>query len=337
MPRILYVGNKLSHHGFTQGVIEILGPQLEGEGFQLSYAGTKKNVVFRLLQMISAIIQNLQSVDYILIDTYSSKAFWYAWLSAMLCRLLKLKYIHILHGGNLPTRLKRSKWFCNQIFPYSYANVAVSGYLKNAFDRVGYPVMVIPNNIDISNYQFKERNNLQVNLLWVRSFHQIYNPNMAADVLVLLLKDYPQAKLCMVGPDKDGSMGEFKSHCEKLRLTNHVKITGFLSKPEWHKLSEAYDIFINTTNVDNTPVSVIEAMALGLPVVSTDVGGISFLLENQKDALLVERANALAMYKAIKSLLENSSLALSIASHARMKVELFGWEIVNKQWRALLK
>lgn len=336
MKKLLYIGNKLSHHGLTKGVIETLGPQLESEGYVVSYAGTHINQHLRLLEMLWAVVRKSRKVDYSLIDTYSSSAFWYAWLSAILCRLLGIKYIHILHGGSLPSRLQRSKRFCNQIFLHSHANVAVSGYLKDAFDKAGYPAVVIPNNIDISLYPFKKRKELKPLLLWVRSFHKQYNPNMSADVLALLVRDYPDAKLCMVGPDKDGSMEEFKNYCSSLGISGHIKIMGLLSKPEWHKLSEKYDIFINTTNVDNTPVSVIEAMALGLPVVSTNVGGIPFLLEDKKDALLVEKGNVQAMYKAIKLLIENPSLSSAIAQNARTKAESFDWEVVKEQWKALL-
>jgi len=337
MKNLIYIGNKLSHHGLTKGVIENLGPQLESEGYVVSYAGTHINQHLRLLEMLWAVVKNSQKVDFVLIDTYSSSAFWYAWCSGMLCRLFGVKYIHILHGGSLPSRLQRSKWFCNQIFLHSYANVAVSGYLKDAFDKAGYPAVVIPNNIDINLYPFKKREKIKPRLLWVRSFHRQYNPNMAADVLALLVKDYPDAKLCMVGPDKDGSLDQFKNYCQELGISEQVKIKGLLSKSEWHKLSEEYDIFINTTNVDNTPVSVIEAMALGLPVISTNVGGVPFLLEDEKDALLVEKGDAQAMYKAIKSLIENPSLSFAIAQNARTKAETFDWEVVKEKWKELLK
>lgn len=337
MGNILYLGNKLSHHGLTKGVIETLGPQLEREGYSVTYAGTKKNIIYRLFEMLIAVFRNRKTVDYVLIDTYSSTAFWYAWLSAMFCRFFNIKYIHILHGGSLPDRLKRSKWFCDRIFMYSYANVAVSGYLKYYFEKAGYQAIMIPNNIDIAQYPFKRRTTLKPRLLWVRSFHRQYNPNMAADVLAMLLKDYAEAELCMVGPDKDGSMQEFKNYCTQLGITEHVKVTGLLSKPEWHTLSEDYDIFINTTHVDNTPVSVIEAMALGLLVVSTNVGGLPFLLEDGKDALLVNKGDAEAMYKSVKSLIDNTTLSSVLVDNARAKAASFDWEVVKELWKSLFK
>lgn len=333
---LLYIGNKLSEHGFTKTNIETLGPQLESEGYTVNYAGTKRNPLPRLAEMLWSIFTYRHSVNVVLIDTYSSKAYWYAWSCALFCRVLQLEYIPVLHGGDLPLRLKKSPLACKAIFNHSHANVAVSGYLEHAFQQAGYPAVVIPNNIDISEYPFKKRQSLKPRLLWVRSFHRIYNPNMAADVLRVVLKKYPHAQLCMVGPDKDGSMEEFKKYAAKTGVSGNIKITGRLSKTEWHQLSGDYDIFINTTNIDNTPVSVIEAMALGLPVVSTNVGGIPFLLEHEKDALLVEVGNATEMAEQIVRLLENPELASCISINARNKAENFDWKVVREQWIALL-
>ena len=99
---------------------------------------------------------------------------------------------------------------------------------------------------------------------------------MAVKVLQQLQKQYPSATLTMVGPDKDGSLQTTKDFAKSLGIT--VNFSGQLTKEEWWELASKHDIFINTTHFDNTPVSVMEAMALGLPVVSTNVGGIPYLL-----------------------------------------------------------
>lgn len=336
MKSLLYIGNKLSHHGFAPGVIETLGRQLEEAGFGVYSTGTLKNQHLRLLQMLYKTFTTGRKVDYILIDTYSTSAFWYAYMTGRLARFLGTKYILILHGGDLPARLTRSKRSCDKLFKRSYANVAVSGYLQNSFETHGYPVMMIPNNIDISNYTFKLREHLKPALLWVRAFSKIYNSIMAVDVLSELLKTYPDAELCMVGPDKDGSLKEFTKYAGKKGIDSHIKITGKLTREEWTRLSERYDFFINTTNVDNTPVSVIEAMALGLIVVSTNPGGIPFLLEAEKEAKIVNVGDAAAMSKEISYMIENPSVAREISRAARLKAESFDSERVMKLWTKLL-
>ncbi len=171
----------------------------------------------------------------------------------------------------------------------------------------------------------------------MRAFDEIYNPEMAIRVLHLLLSEYPDARLCMVGPDKDGSMEHCKELARELGVADRVRFTGLLPKAEWLALSAEYDIFINTTNVDNTPVSVIEAMALGLPVVSTNVGGLPYLLEDGRDALLVPAADPEAMVQAVASLLCDSQRAVDMTKRARKKVEFFDVNVVVEQWKKLLR
>jgi len=159
---------------------------------------------------------------------------------------------------------------------------------------------------------------------------------MASDVLENQLQNFSDAELCMVGPDKDGSMEEFRKYIILKGIENKVKITGKLSKEDWIALSENYDFFLNTTNVDNTPISVIEAMALGLIVISTNVGGIPYLLEHKKDAYLVESQNAEQMTNSVLELMHNSELASQLMQNARKKAESFRWEKVKRNWIELL-
>jgi glycosyltransferase involved in cell wall biosynthesis len=116
-----------------------------------------------------------------------------------------------------------------------------------------------------------------------------------------------------------------------------VNFTGKLSKEEWVALSQKYDLFINTTHFDNTPVSVIEAMALGLPIVSTNVGGITYLLEDKKTALLVEDSDVNAMTQAILELLHNNELKEKLVANGLNLVQEFDWEKVKIRWDDVLK
>ena len=80
------------------------------------------------------------------------------------------------------------------------------------------------------------------------------------------------------------------------------------------------------------PVSVIEAMALGLPVISTNVGGIPYLVKDQVNGVLVEPDNELEMVKAIVSLMANHLERDVMIANARQHVSQFDWENVKKLW-----
>ena len=335
--QLLYIGNKLSQHGFTKTTIETLGAFLEQEGYRMKYASNKKNQIHRFLDMAWAVIKNSSKTDFVIIDTYSTSSFYYAYMVSQLCRIFNLKYIPILHGGNLPHRLDTHPQLAKRIFNHAFANVAPSGYLKAAFEERGYSkLLFIPNTINLEDYPFQaERATTVPKLLWVRSFAHLYNPKMAIDVLKQLKQTHPQAQLCMVGPDKDGSLEATRAYAQQQGV--EVTFTGRLSKEDWIKKSQEYNIFINTTNFDNTPVSVMEAMCLGLPVVTTNVGGIPFLLAHGKTALLVEAGNVLQMTQAIQSLMGDPNLRSTLINNGRAYAEHFDWKKVKEQWASLFK
>jgi len=333
---ILYIGNNLSRNSKYHSAFSSLKNNLRSEKHKVITASSQKNQLLRLLDIVWTVLLHAKKVDYILIDTFSTSAFYFAFISSQLARLFQTKYIPILHGGNLPSRLENSPKMSKMIFNNSFVNVAPSGYLLNAFEKKGYNTYVIPNTIDIQIYPFKERNLIEPKLLYVRAFAQIYNPNMALEVLKLVQEKYPKATLCMVGPDRDGTLQAFRKQMIKMNLEEHIKITGVLPKEEWHQLSKEYDVFINTTNIDNTPVSLLEAMALGLPIVSTNVGGIPYLVEEDKEGVLVAPNDAFAMASGIVKLLENSENTNRLSKIGRTKVEQMDWQVVKKEWAKIL-
>ena len=333
--KILYIGNDLTKKTKYNSTIFVLSSLLKSEGYDVIVSSDKTNKLMRLFDMIFSFFKNHRKVDYILIDTYSTNNFYYAFIISQLSRIFNIKYIPILHGGNLPLRLEKNKYLCNLIFKNSYKNVAPSSYLKEAFEKKGFSTVFIPNIVEIENYNFKKRKNLQPKLFWVRAFKEIYNPTLAIKVLNKLKKSYSDAVLCMVGPFVDNSYKESLKLVKELILEDSIEFTDVLLKEEWHNKSEDFDIFINTTNFDNTPVSVMEAMALGLPVVSTNVGGLPFLIENEIEGILVEKNSIEEMCKAIQNILSDDYP--NIARNARNKVEKFSWEIVKQKWFNILK
>jgi L-malate glycosyltransferase len=333
---LLYIGNKLSVHGNSNTSIETLGPFLVKEGFIVIYASSQKNKILRLLDMIYRTVKYSKKTDYVLIDVYSTLNFWYALIISQLCRVLKLKYVAKLHGGELPSRLIKNPYLCHLIFNNAYKISAPSGYLYQAFkDEYSKNLVHIPNVIKIKKYSFEYRSINTPKLLWVRSFCSIYNPEMAIDVFYKLKKKYPDAQLCMVGPDKEGILENIKQKVMQMNLD--VTFTGKLTKEEWRVISKDYNIFINTTHLDNTPVSVMEAMALGLPVVSTNVGGIPYLLQDKHDALLVNDNDVNGMVDCINELIVNNSMREFLVINAKDKVDQFDWEKVKSRWFEILK
>ena len=334
MINVLYIGNNLKNKRSNISGIQTLGALLEGEGFKMYYASSISNKILRLLDMLWCVFKLQHKVDYVLIDTYSTQNFYYAFLVSQCCRLFKVSYIPILHGGHLASRLENSPKLSTAIFKNALHNVSPSLFLKDTFQKYGFKTVHISNTIEIENYPIVKKVYEAPKLLWVRSFSEIYNPKLAIRVFHKLKELYPTATLCMIGPDTDGTGIAVKKLALELQLD--VVFTGKLTKSEWISHSKQYNVFINTTNVDNTPVSVIEAMALGFPIVTTNVGGLPYLITHSDNGLLVEPNDVNAMVEAIIQIQTDQNLRSALITNARKKSEQFAWKHIKQKWESLL-
>jgi len=332
---ILYVGNQLAAKGYSPTSIDTLGIQLE-EVVEVKKYSDKKNPIFRLFHMSYGLFANRNWTDKVLIDTYSSSAFYFALLVSQLARLMRIPYYPILRGGNLERRLKHYPRWSKLIFANAKLLVAPSGFMQELFSRYGYHNSVlIPNNINIKKYPFQERKNIRPKLLWVRSFASLYNPQLAINLVEKLKPTYPDMELCFVGPEKDGTMKACKEMVVYKGLEGNISFTGKLSKEDWINRSKDFDIFLSTTNIDNTPVSVMEAMALGMVVVSTNAGGVPHLIEDRITGYLYNIGSLEELEEIINNLLNGNLHSTSLA--ARKKAENWDWEVVKEKWKHTLK
>jgi L-malate glycosyltransferase len=335
MKKILYIGNKLSKKGSNTTYIETLGPLLESEGYQITYASDVKNQFLRMLDMMVKTIRNIQNVEVVIIDTYSTFSFYYTVIISLICRIFNRKYICILHGGKLPIRLKKSPFLCQHVFFNAYKNVAPSQYLFNSFSKkFSANLTYIPNTVDLQNYPKCNKEFSAPRLFWLRSFSEIYNPRMAIKVLGQLRLHYPDAQLIMIGPNVNGMLEK----CKQLATDNQLEVTftGKLDKKDWVEQSKNYNIFINTTHLDNTPLSLLEAMSLGFPIVSTNVGGIPYLVQHNHSALLVNDNDEKAMSAEIQRLITNKRLRDDLIHNASELVKQFDWKVVRLKWFDIL-
>jgi glycosyltransferase involved in cell wall biosynthesis len=315
---------------------ERLAGLLEVGGWQVRTASYRKN---RILRLFDVCMKCLRVSDYsvALISVYSGLYFWLVGIAVLIMRVLNKPYVLMLHGGNLPDFAKRHLRRVRPVFGSAVAIAAPSEYLRQSMKAYSKKdILVIPNGLDIEKYPVRLRRIVSPDLVWLRSFHKIYNPQLAVGVVALLKTDFPDIHMRMIGPDKDGSYGQVIKEMERLGVSERIELIPGVDKREVPLRLDQGDIFINTTNIDNTPVSVIEAMACGLCIVSTNVGGIPYLLEDGVDALLVPPDDARAMADAVRRILTNLELAERLSRAARQKAEGFNWPPVFKKWEGLL-
>jgi glycosyltransferase involved in cell wall biosynthesis len=213
--------------------------------------------------------------------------------------------------------------------------VAPSGFLAEPFRARGFDVRVIPNVVDLAEYPYRHRPAAAPRLLWMRTFHELYRPDLAVRTLALVRRSHPGATLTLAGQDK-GLLGETRRLAAELGLEGAVRFAGFLDAEGKRREFAEHDVFLNTNRVDNAPVSVLEAAAFGLPVVSTNVGGIPHLLRDGDEALLVPEGDAGALASAVCRLLDEPGLAGRLSAAGRDVAERSAWARVRPLWEELL-
>jgi glycosyltransferase involved in cell wall biosynthesis len=183
----------------------------------------------------------------------------------------------------------------------------------------------------IAFYPHRQRTVAKPRLFWMRNFHRVWNPEMAVRTLYRLSDSSPDATLVMAGPDK-GTRADVERLARELRVRDRVRFTGFLDRQGKILEAQAADVFINTNRTDNMPVAVIEAMAFGLPVVSTAVGGLTDFLEDGETVLFVPDDDDEAMSHAIARLLNNPELTARLSANGRKLAERSSWDRVHPEW-----
>jgi L-malate glycosyltransferase len=252
-----------------------------------------------------------------------------------LARARGLPVVLVLHGGGLAELFDEHSRWARSVLGRASAVVAPSPFLVVAAGRVGIEAEVIPNPLPVEDYPFRLRTGLAPKLLWMRTFHEYYEPELAVRTLACVRDRFAEATLTMAGPD-EGRLDVTRRLVVELGVEDAVSFVGVLDRAGKLREFASHDIFLNTNQVDNAPVSVLEAGAFGLPVVATEVGGIPFLLRDSETALLVPASDPEAMAAAVIRLLVDHDLAAELSSAGRALATRSAWPIVRDQWMDLV-
>lgn len=332
--KVLYLGNKFFTYKKVKSVMETLEP-LFREFCTIKTSSDKKNQFLRSVDMLYHFFRYGLKSDKIIIDVYSTRAFYFAQIFSGLSRLFKKKYILFLHGGNLPFRYQKSPRFMSKMLNSAEYIIAPSHYLQSFFQENGFEVSLIPNIIELDHYPFKPRTQLRPRILALRGFGKPYNPLMTLKAINQIKEEFPGIALLMLGNNNDYFFDEVKNFISENKLEEVVTILPKCTRDEWVSMSADYDIMISNPVIDNTPVSLIEGMALGMCVISTNVGGVPHLVD-ENQVRLINSNDQLALAKEIKILLNNNEIANQLSCSGRKKAEDFNWTKIKNKWENIL-
>lgn len=337
-PAVLLVGNLLSASVGVRSVSEDLAARLSAAGWKVITTSEKPERFSRLLDMILTVWRRRREFDVANVEVFSGPAFCWAEIVCLLLRLMGKPFILTLHGGSLPEFAQRWPGRIRRLLRQAVFVTAPSGYLTERMSAYRPDLILLPNPLNLEAYPFRHRVQAEPKLVWLRAFHRIYNPTLALRVVKQLASEFPEIHLNMIGPDKgDGSAEEVRQAISEPGISRRVSQIGAVAKTAVPQYLDRGDIFLNTANVDNTPVSVLEAMACGLLIVSTNAGGIPYLLEHERDALLVPPDDSQAMADAVRKILTSPQFAERLSLNARRKAEQHDWLVILPQWERLFE
>lgn len=332
--RVLFVANFL-RRGASYSASAELAAKLAQRGWKFTSTSHYANKVLRLADMLFTCIRARGRYNVANVSVFSGNAFVWAELTTSLLVKLGKPVVLTLHGGNLPQFASRYPLRVHRLLARAKAVTAPSGYLASQMARYRDGIEVIPNALDLRLYPFRLRERALPRLVWLRAFHDVYNPMLVPPVIARLQNDFPDITIRMIGPVKDGSLEKTLAAASQLGVRDRIKIVAGVPKEAVQGEIAQGDIFLNTTSIDNQPVSVLEAMACGLCVVSTNVGGLPYIIESGIDGMLCPPGDPEIMAGQIREILQNPEFAAKLSMNGRKRVESLGWETIFPQWEEI--
>lgn len=286
-------------------------------------------------QYVATLLRRVRRYDVIHIFSASYFSFLLAPTPALLIsRLYRKPTILNYHSGEAEDHLTRWRRTALPTMRMADAIITPSGYLVDVFKRFGLSARHIFNTVETERFRFRERVPLRPVFFSNRNFEPLYNVACTLRAFALIQKRFPDARLILAG---DGSLrAELMALAQGLRLRN-VEFLGRVEPELMHELYDSADIYLNSPDIDNMPISVIEAFASGLPVVTTNAGGIPYIVTNEETGMMVERNDHEAMAAASIRLLEEPALTKRIAQAALEECRKYAWNSVREEWVELYR
>ena len=203
LTRLAFVGPMLGRHsGYATVIGEILARLFARSGYQVVLTSTCRIKLLRLLDIAVTLAANKEKIDIQLLQVYGGLSFIGEDVASWLGRQFGQKIIMHIHGGAMREFMSSHSIWSRRVLSRADAIVCPSLFLARAMEEFGFKAHIIPNLIEVETYPYRCRRQLLPRLFWMRTFHSIYNPEMAVRTLARVRKQFPEATLVMAGQDK---------------------------------------------------------------------------------------------------------------------------------------
>ena len=308
-----------------------INPRLPGVLRRLQAIKYVRTVVTTLLY-IATLLVRVRAYDVIHVFSASYFSFVLSPTPAILVAKLYGKKVMLNYrSGEAEDHLTRWRKTALPIIRLADKVVVPSGYLVEVFGRFGVRAESIANTVDLARFKFRARLPLRPVILSNRNLESLYNVECVLRAFAIVQKRVSDARLIVAG---DGSE---RARLESLSKGLGIKSVEFIGQVSPERMPDLYDkadIFVNASNIDNMPVSHIEAFASGLAVVTTDAGGIPYIVANERNGLVVPCGDYEAVARSVIALLEEPEMADRLIKTARADCEKYTWSAVREEWLA---
>jgi L-malate glycosyltransferase len=274
------------------------------------------------------LFRELRRADVVHVFSASYFSFLLAPLPAVLvARTLGKPVLVNYRSGQAPDHLGRSR-LARFVLSHTSANIVPSNYLVDVFEGLGLGARVVHNIVDSGTFRFRRRNPLRPNVLSARNLEPLYNIECTLRAFRIVQDRHPDATLTIVGDGTQGTALRKLAHDLDLR----VHFVGKVPHDEIASYFDRADIYLQTPNIDNMPISVLEAFASGLPVVSTNAGGVPYIVEDGVQGLLAPVGDAAGIARQVLRLLEEQGLSDRLTTAALSSCTSYSWSAVRDEW-----
>ncbi|NWG74716.1 MAG: glycosyltransferase family 4 protein [Rubrivivax sp.] len=245
-------------------------------------------------------------------------------------RLRRVPVVVNYRGGEAADFLRRSAGLVRASMRRAAGLVVPSRFLQQVFGEHRMPAQVVPNIVDTELFRPSPQPPTRQQLIVARRLEPIYDNATALRAFAQVVAEYPQARLVLAGDGPEEA--SLRQLADELGVTAQVEFAGALDRDAIAARLRESSVSINPSRVDNMPNSVLEALACGVPVVSTRVGGVPFVVDDGETALLVPPGDPDAMARAIVRLLRDPALAKRLRDAGLAVAEQYRWVCVSPLW-----
>jgi glycosyltransferase involved in cell wall biosynthesis len=290
--------------------------------------------IVRLVPYFFSLFQKTKHADVVHIMANSGWSWHFFALPAIVISKMHGKPVVVnYHGGDAQRFFNNAwPWVAKSLQKVQYI-IVPSCFLQKVFNGYGQQTTIIPNVLDSTIFRQSSREFEQGRLHFIvtRNLEKIYGVDVAIDAFRNIVNKYPTAKLSIAGTGTELNL--LKQQVSDLMLSDNIIFTGCLPPNDMASLYNSADIMINASTIDNAPSSILEALACGIPVISTNVGGIPDMVKHEYDALLVEKNNVSAISEQAFRLINDHTLRHQLVSNGLKTIQRYQWPTV---WRQLL-